>query len=383
MRGRPVEELVYEQLLPKPKSTDPQNFQIFVQRRLLGEIRDEIKSFYGDLDTQETKYPGLDYMHPTHRIRLSRWPWHRRLFRAFNALELTPAEICGLTKWEGTKWAKEKFEKEKGIIIKDTTGEEIVDWVPPLVDTQDAPPPRIRSQIVGDGHGERGQEQQPLLSNPQHIGERLADDQEGDHDSVQEEEAEEEKDSDDDNNNDDDDDDDDDDEFESVGVNLNERLRDGATRREAGDTSVVLDEQWEQWLKNAIDTGELALLTEQMTEQMYRRASSTSVIPAALIPPGMLSAARSGQWSEIPEPLRPVLLRTLEAESSRSRTSLSSPSPHPRSLVVGAGAGATASASAESRTRFIGLPDSVAPTRLTMSQATRPTIRLPSAQGAF
>ncbi|KAG6016613.1 hypothetical protein E4U54_000898 [Claviceps lovelessii] len=384
MRGPPVEELVYQRLFPKPKPSDPQNFQAFVERELLIEIRFETEAFYGELDSEEAKYPGLDYMHPTHRYRLSRWTWHRRLFRAFNALGLTRAEICGLTKWEGTKWAKEEFEKEQGRIIRDTTEDEIRDWVPPSADAQIPRAPKISIEVGAEGEEEgeggrhREQEQQPLLSSPSHLGEGLARDDEGDDDSVQEaeqqaaetarEEGEGEIDNDNDNR-DDDDDDDDDDEFESVGVHLNERLRDRATRREAGDTSVVLDEQWEQWLKNAIDSGELALLTEQMTEQMYRRASTTSVMPAALIPPGMLSAARSGQWSEIPEVLHPMLLRTLEAETP-------SPGSSPRSRV-GAGAGA------EPRTMFNGLSGSVATTRLTMSEATRPTIRLPSAQGAF
>ncbi|KAG6010007.1 hypothetical protein E4U21_000448 [Claviceps maximensis] len=394
MRGLPVNEIVYEHLFTNPKPTDPQNFEAFVQRRLLAEIRDEAKAFYGTLDTQEAKYPGIDYLHPTHRLRLSRWPWHRRLFRAFHALRLTPAEIRGLAKWEGTKWAKEKFEKEHGIIIKDTTGDDIVDWVPPS--SADAQIPRAPQTSPQTDFGEGEQpEQQPLLPDSGNGEEGLTSVNQGERHSIPDEEEEQEReeqqeqasddddeddddhddnDNDDDNNDNNDDDDDDDndnDEFESVGVDLNERLRDRATRRDAGDTSVVLDEQWEQWLKNAIDSGELTLLTEQMTEQMYRRASSTSVVPAALIPPGMLLAARSGQWSEIPEVLHPMLLRTLEAASPST-----SPSPSPRSRP-GAGAGLGP------RTRMTGLSDSVATRHLTMPRPTRPTIRLPSAQGAF
>lgn len=318
MKGRPIEDIVYDQLYAKPKANDPQNFQAFLQRNLIPEVRQETHAFYGHLDTQEAKYPGLDYTHQTHRIRLCRWPWHRRLFRAFDALRLTNAEICGLTKWEGTKWAKEKFEKEQGISIRDTTADEVSDWVPPPeVQLPEARritqtcPERVRS----------------TTSIRNLIG-------------VDDEEDANEEDS--------------DEEFESVGVDLNERLRDRATRREAGDTSIVLDEEWEQWLKNAIDSGELALLTEQMTEQMIRRAPSTSVLPAALIPPRMLTAARSGQWSEIPEVLHPMLLRTLEAESPSFRT--------------------------ESRRR-VTATDSTP--RSSLPRATRPTIRLPSAQDAF
>ncbi|KAK2591348.1 hypothetical protein QQS21_010973 [Conoideocrella luteorostrata] len=324
MKGRLVEDIVYDQLYPKPKANDPQNFQAFLQRNLVPEVRQETHAFYGHLDTQEAKYPGLDYTHQTHQIRLSRWPWHRRLFRAFDAMRLTDAEICSLTKWEGTKWAKEKFEKEQGVIIRDTTADEVSDWVPPT----DIQPALSRLARMNQTDRER---ERSLIRSLRNLGERMVrDDEEG---SNQDES---------------------DDEFESVGVDLNERLRDRATQREAGDTSVVLDEEWEQWLKNAIDSGELTLLTEQMTEQMFRRASSTSVIPAALIPPGMLSAARSGQWSEIPEVLHPMLLRTLEAES-----------PSPR---------------IESRRRLTGADST---TRSALPRVTRPTIRLPSAQDAF
>jgi hypothetical protein len=117
MKAQPVEKLVHEHLFPRARATDPDNFLAFVNRHLLSEVRAETQAFYGHLDTQESKYPGLDYNHRIHRIRLSRYPWHRRLFRAFDALGLTPAEISNLTRWEGTKWAKEKYEEEHGVKI--------------------------------------------------------------------------------------------------------------------------------------------------------------------------------------------------------------------------------------------------------------------------
>lgn len=97
------------------------------------------------------------------------------------------------------------------------------------------------------------------------------------------------------------------DELDSVGVELNERLRDGVARREAGDTSAVLDEEWEQWLKNAIESGEISFLNDHVFH-----ASDT--VPAALFPPGLLSTARAGQWDEIPESLHRILRRTLQSE---------------------------------------------------------------------
>lgn len=274
MKGRPVEQLVFEYMFPKPKTFDPQDFQSLLQRSLIPEVRQETHAFYGHLETQEAKYPGLDYTHPTHRIRLSRWSWHRRLFRAFDTLGLTHAEISALTKWEGTKWAKEKFEKEQGIVIRDTAGDGFPDWT----ELADRPPPPHQGRSV--------------RINTIDIA-SLDDD--GDNNMDVEES---------------------DDELASVGVPLNERLRAQAARREAGDTSVILDEEWEQWLKNAIESGDLALLTERMTEEMLGQSPSPNPMAASLLPDGMLHMARAGQWSEIPEFLQPLLRRTLENENS-------------------------------------------------------------------
>lgn len=264
MKGSPVDRLVYDYMFPRPKSNDPQNFHALLQRSLIPEVRQETHSFYGHLDTQEAKYPGLDYTHRTHRIRLSRWPWHRRLFRAFDGLRLTNAEIAGLTKWEGTKWAKEKFEREQGISIRDTTADGFPDW-----------------SEIEDHH----------RASDTYL-DAFIDEEEGENDEEMDVESDLE-------------------EIESVGVQLNERLRAQAARREAGDSTAVLDEEWEQWLKNAIETGEFPFLEEYID---HHGTDSASVVPAALFPPGMLSAARAGQWSEIPDFLHPMLRRTLEAE---------------------------------------------------------------------
>ncbi|TFB07215.1 hypothetical protein CCMA1212_000858 [Trichoderma ghanense] len=273
MRGPPIDQLVYEHMFPKPKTFDPQDFSALLQRSLIPEVRQETHAFYGHLDTQEAKYPGLDYTHPTHRIRLSRWQWHRRLFRAFDALGLTHAEISSLTKWEGTKWAKEKFEAEQGIVIRDTAADDLPDWTEtaarPWQSTQPARTVRINTLAM------------PNLD---------------DNENMDVEESDE--------------------ELSSVGVMLNERLRAQAARREAGDTSVVLDEEWEQWLKNAIDSGELAVLTDRMTAEMLSQSHPSSSAASNPLSDGMLHRARAGQWSEIPEILQPLLRRTIENENS-------------------------------------------------------------------
>jgi len=270
MKGRPVDQLVYEHMFPKPRPNDVQNFQALLHRYLILEVRQEVTSFYGHLDTQEAKYPGLDYCHPIHRTRLSRWPWHRRLFRAFDALRLTNYEISNLTKWEGTKWAKERFERDSGIFIRDTAGDDIPPWVEP----EDRP--------------------QRTVETPRATSEEA---QEENQDDVEEEggEAGEESDG----------------ELESIGYALNERLRERAAQNEAAGAGrpAHYEDEWEQWLKNAIDSGEFPFFTDP-----NQQPTDTNLIPQALFPPNMLTAARAGQWEGIPDWLRDIIRRTVESE---------------------------------------------------------------------
>ncbi|KAK3394506.1 hypothetical protein B0H63DRAFT_48289 [Podospora didyma] len=262
MKGRPVDQLVYEFMFPKPRQSDPQNFHALLNRHLILEVRQEVHSFYGHLDTPEAKYPGLDYTHPTHRIRLGRWQWHRRLFRAFDGLRLTHAEIAGLTKWEGTKWAKERFEREQGITIEDTTAEGFSDWVPP----EERPSTQFRR---GGSHE---------IETQREIGDENMGDES-------------------------------DEELESVGVALNERLRERvAMRNVSGDTSMPLDEEWENWLKNAIESGELRQIAQSS-------GPDNSLTAEDIFPPRMLAAARSGHWDEIPDFLHDMIRQGLESES--------------------------------------------------------------------
>ncbi|KAJ0351940.1 hypothetical protein KNSL1_002928 [Colletotrichum chrysophilum] len=282
MKGRPVDQLVYEHMFPKPRASDPQNFHALLQRSLILEVRQEVHSFYGHLDTQEAKYPGLDYCNPIHRIRLSRWTWHRRLFRAFDNLHLTHNEIAGLTKWEGTKWAKERFEKEQGITIRDTAGDGFPDWVEPE-DRPPVPSRNARSQSVETDDA----------TDP------------GDEDMDGEESDE---------------------ELHSVGEALNQRLRERAAQREAGDMSTVLDEEWEQWLKNVIESGELPFIS---SSQVAQRGVADAAPTLSPFPPGMLTAARAGQWQAIPDFLHDIIRRTLESQNPSGEDDVSPP-PHTR-----------------------------------------------------
>lgn len=51
-------------------------------------------------------------------MRLGRFPHHRKLFKAFDDLGLTYGEIQDFCCWEGTKWARERYEKDEGITVR-------------------------------------------------------------------------------------------------------------------------------------------------------------------------------------------------------------------------------------------------------------------------
>ncbi|KAK2627448.1 hypothetical protein QTJ16_003414 [Diplocarpon rosae] len=280
MKGLAVDQLVYEVMFPKPKSTDPQNFQGLLQRQLVPEVRLETQAFYGHLSSQEAKYPGLDYSYQPHRVRLSRYPWHRRLFRAFDNLGLTKSEIACLTKWEGTRWAKERFEREQGIVIRDTTADGIHDWVPP----------ELRLPVA----------QQARSADIEEM-EDVPDDEE-----TEENEGENEM---------DEDAEDSEVELQSVGVDLNERLRAAAAQRDAGEDT-VMDEEWEQWLKETVEAGGIPFLPTDLSPNA-NIPGTRPAIDCPQIPPRILNAARLGHWGEIPDYLHNLVRQEIQASNRR------------------------------------------------------------------
>lgn len=279
MKGASIDQLVWETMFPKPRQQDPQSFQHLLQRSLVLEVRQEVHSFFGHLDTEEAKYPGLDYTNKTHRIRLCRWPWHRRLFRAFDNLGLTHSEISGLTKWEGTKWAKERFESERGITIRDTSFDIFPDYVPPeeRLKAVERPVSETARSASQEEEGELP-ELVTACDNP----------------------AEES-----------------DEELESVGEALNEQLRERVDlRNSSGDLSVPLDEQWEDWLKNALESGNI----RPGSQDMSMAASRLQLAADDIFPPRMVAAARSGEWDTIPTFLRNMLRHSLLEEQRTNPT---------------------------------------------------------------
>lgn len=128
-RTTPIAHLLYSHLFPQPSPNDPPNFSAHLARHLVPEVRIEVATYYGDLNSTEARYPGLNYCYPPHRMRLGRFRHHKRLFEAFDALELTPQEIQDFCCWEGTKWARERYEKDEDVRVFDTTGDNIAQFV--------------------------------------------------------------------------------------------------------------------------------------------------------------------------------------------------------------------------------------------------------------
>ena len=130
-RQTPIAHLLYAHLFPRPRDDDPPSFAAHLALNLVQEVRVEVGLFYGDLVTIEAKYPGLDYCYGPNRMRLGRFPHHARLFAAFDELNLTYQEIQDFCCWEGTRWARERYEKDEGCTIEDTTGDHIPLFVDP------------------------------------------------------------------------------------------------------------------------------------------------------------------------------------------------------------------------------------------------------------
>jgi hypothetical protein len=221
-RKNPISVLVYNNLFPTPSPTDPPSFSAHLSKNLVGEVRIETANFYGSLDTIEARYPGLNYAFTPHRKRLGRFPHHRKLFDAFDRLGLTNGEIQGFCRWEGTLWARERYERDEGCKVVDTTGSEIKEWV----DRRERSPAHRGSRInvKTDIEVEITQQQQQLDT------------------EMQDESS----------------DDDDAELRSSIGFSLNARLLQAAALRDQG-ANVPMDPEWEQYLKDAQERGELSV----------------------------------------------------------------------------------------------------------------------------
>lgn len=217
-----ITPLVYRHIFPIQKPNDPTSFQAHITRNLVPEVRAETLCFYGTIDCLESQYPGLDYAKPAHRLRLSRFAQHRKLFQVFDQLRLSDHEIQALCKWEGTRWARERFEKDEGVRVRDTTWDDI------------SPCQRSHPTVVREGFDAEME------------GDNGSDELEGEEDEDEDEQMEDEE--------EDEDGESEDELQQSVGVELNERLMSATAARARGEDT-TLDADWEQWLKEAAERG--------------------------------------------------------------------------------------------------------------------------------
>lgn len=247
-RKNPIGVLVYNALFPTPAPTDPPSFSAHLSKNLVGEVRIETANFYGSLDTIEARYPGLNYAFSPHRKRLGRFPHHKRLFDAFDRLGLTEAEIQGFCRWEGTLWARERYERDEGVRVVDTTGVEIGEWV----DRRNAQGINVKTDIeVAIEDASTTDRGTAAASHPQpaHQHHHTLDTDMPDSDDTPASDSDDNQDS----------DNDDPEPQSSVGFSLHARLLHAAALRETGATNVLMDPEWEQYLKEAQERGELAL----------------------------------------------------------------------------------------------------------------------------
>ena len=292
--------MVYSLLFPSPTSGNPATLQAHITKNIIPEVRLETVAFYGPFDCIESQYPGLDYSNVGHRLRLSRFPWHRRLFRVFDALRLTKGEIHHLCRWEGTKWARERYEKDEGCKIKDTTWDGIEAYTgrhsTRIVTTRYTVPQSHEGEFVGEQEDENMDEGEYEYENDEEEEEGGDRDGDGEDMGAESEDGV---------------------VSHSVGVELNQRLF-LASEASARGEEVELNPAWEQWLKEAAERGTLPEMLSLINSGPSRQTSDNTAGWGQIIPeafrygPGMTAsphvAALQAQMS--PPPLYPLLNNT-------------------------------------------------------------------------
>lgn len=274
-RKNPISVLVYNHLFPAPSPTDPPSFSAHLSKNLVGEVRIETANFYGSLDTIEARYPGLNYAHGPHRKRLGRFPHHRRLFGAFDALGLTESEIQGFCRWEGTLWARERYERDEGVKVVDTTGMEIGAWVDNRATRLSRKSIKVKTHIeVEIERVSPASASAEGAGTPTHAAR---------HHAAQDTEMP-------DTESDNDSDDAQDDVTESVGFELNARLMHAAALRDQGN-NVPMDPEWEAYLKEAQERGELNI---DATREALRTMAG-QLVNSQMVTMGAAAAAEANQ----------------------------------------------------------------------------------------
>lgn len=266
-------KLVLLSLNPGRSEANPTEWRHLVHRSIVPEVKQEIIRFYGSNDELESQYPGLDYTSRNHRLRLSSWPFHCKLFQAFDALRLTDDEIYTLCKWHGTKRARDEYERRHAIQIADTTLDEIQPYSRPAI-TVTYHEPAVSDQLMGRS-GQRALFASEAGQRSVEANESLGFDSRKDPVDASDDESEDEV-------------------QRSIGVELNQRLRANAeanVRARARGEPVSTDLDWEQWIKEAAEreapqtssTGLGNVLATVLARPMDSLSDLAPPFPSALI----------------------------------------------------------------------------------------------------
>lgn len=296
MKKPRIEELVMSRLFPRRTDIDPSDWQTHISRSLVQEVRTENICFYGLADCLEAQYPGLDYAKPAHRLRLNRFPSHRKLFTAFDELRLTDYEIQRLCRWEGTRWARETYEAKNRVNIKDTTWNGVHDFRNKRTTVTVAPMETEPGKLSYDDVDSEDEDEE--MRDPKKD------------DELSEEESEDEL-------------------QRSVGVDLNQRLLVATEARARGEEATI-DVEWEQWLKEAAEN--LPDLPHVLNSTLTPAASSQMPIYWGREIPGYLSEDSTTLRARLP-PL-PQYFPPVEANSAIATAVAVQPPAHPSGAVL-------------------------------------------------
>ena len=235
MRRPSLKRSVYRVLCPFQRSCDPPDFDSYIRAHIIPEVREETQRYYGPYTSTESMYPGLDYTDKGHRLRLSQFKYHCRLFQAFEVLGLSKFDIDELCTWAGTKAARDNYMARNNVVIRDTTFDAISSPEPQR-------PPTVTQHVfpyISSGPSGRG----GYLPSPRvahHLSHYYSQSPHGSSSPLSSESEQESS---------------DDIVSRSIGISLNRRLVAASERRYRGNTSANMDPAWEAWMKDATDRG--------------------------------------------------------------------------------------------------------------------------------
>merc|ERR1712093_8789 len=83
----------------------------------------------------------------------------------------------------------------------------------------------------------------------------------------------------------------------------------------------VMDEAWEQWLKEAAESGGIPYLPAELSPNANIPGTRPAVSTNYPVPSRLMNAARMGQWSQIPESLHNVIRQQMSDNNRRTEGS--------------------------------------------------------------